>query len=51
MLFSREQPHADEDGFKQYCQDLFQAKCRGFGTGVVVGEVCVNTHTHTHTHT
>lgn len=39
MLFSQKQPHADEVGFTCYLSDLFAAKCRGYGTGVVVGEV------------
>ena len=42
MRFSNEQPHADREGFERYCQDLFREKCRGFGTGVVVGEVCLS---------
>ena len=39
MLFSREQPHADEAGFERYISTLFRERCRGYGTGVVVGEV------------
>ena len=39
LRFSAQQPHADEVGFRRYMASFFDSKCRGFGTGVVVGEV------------
>ena len=39
LAFASQQPFADAKGFQEYMTQLFREKCRGYGTGVVLGEL------------